>query len=132
MSQAKNRGEKPFILRGKVSSVLLYEVTEHELDTLEKGTPTSLFLNFGIALLSISCSFLVALLTTNIDSDRLFMVFTFIVIVGFIIGILLMCLWYRNRQSINVLVKKSRAGSQKRNRNHLSKIRIQNKVMNPT
>ena len=105
-SQKKNSGEKPLILRGKVSSVLLYEVTEHELDTLEKGTPTSLFLNFGIALLSISCSFLIALLTTNIDSDRLFMVFTFIVIVGFISGIILMCVWWRDRQSINELIKK--------------------------
>ena len=105
-SQKKNSGEKPLILRGKVSSVLLYEVTEHELDTLEKGTLTSLFLNFGIALLSISCSFLIALLTTNIDSDRLFMVFTFIVIVGFISGIILMCVWWRDRQSISELTKK--------------------------
>ena len=105
-SQEKNSGEKPLILRGKVSSVLLYEVTEHELDTLEKGTPTSLFLNFGIALLSISCSFLIALLTTNIESDRLFMVLTFIVIVGFISGIILMCLWWRDRQSSSELIKK--------------------------
>ena len=67
--------------------------------------PANLFLNFGIALLSISCSFLIALLTTNIDS-RIFIVFTVIVTVDFIIGIVLMCLWWRDRRSIDPLIKK--------------------------
>ena len=77
MSQTKdgskkiNSGEKPFIRRGEVDEIRLYTITDYELDILEKGTP-ALFLNFGIAFLSMSCSFLIALLTTHIASDRIF------------------------------------------------------------
>ena len=106
MSQSENSNEKTLkIRRGKVDSLSLYEITEQELNTLEKGAPAGLFLNYGIALLSLSCSFLIALLTTNIDSERTFVVFAIIVIAGFIGSIILMCLWYRNRQSISELVK---------------------------
>ena len=73
ISSARNGGEKSIaILRGKVPAIRLYEIEERELDMLEKGMPASLFLNFGIALVSISCSFLIALLATHIASDRIF------------------------------------------------------------
>ena len=110
ISPARNGGEKSIkILRGKVSEMRLYEVEEHELNMLEKGTPANLFLNFGIALVSISCSFLIALLTTHIASDRIFMVFTGFVFIGFIGGLLLVSLWYRYRQSTAALIKKIRS-----------------------
>ena len=40
ISPARNGGEKSIkILRGKAYEMRLYEVEEHELDTLEKGMP---------------------------------------------------------------------------------------------
>ena len=106
--QAENNGKRYIeIRRGTVDSLLVCEITDYEWDNLKKGMPANLFLNFGIALLSISCSSLFTLLTTNIDSrSRIFIVFTVIVTVGFIIGIVLMCLWWRDRRSIDPLIKK--------------------------
>ena len=44
----------------------VYMVTEEEIDKLGGGSPGSIFLNFAIALLSLSASFLLTLLTTTI------------------------------------------------------------------
>ena len=93
------------IIRGRVDSMLVYEVTENELFTLEKGNPNAIFLNFSIFLNSIATSFLIALLTTTIPSERTFIVFTIITVVGYIIGILLLILWYRGRHSVAELIR---------------------------
>lgn len=105
-TQEQNGGKRYIeIRRGTVDSLLVCEITDYEWDNLKKGTSESIFLNLSIALLSISSSFLIALLTTTIDS-RIFIVFTVIVTTGFISGIILMCLWWRDRQSINPLINK--------------------------
>lgn len=105
-SQTESSGEKSVrIRRGPVDSLSLYEITDHELDTLERGGPSSLFLNFGIALLSISISFLIALFTTQTTSDRTFIVFVIITAIGLISGIVLMFLWYFTRKSIASLIQ---------------------------
>lgn len=107
MSQEENRGEKlPDILRGKVDSLSLYEITDHELYILEKGYSSSLFLNFGIALFSIGISFFIALHTSQITSDLTSTVFTVVTSVGLSTGLLLMGLWYRDRQPIAPMIKK--------------------------
>ena len=104
-TQEQNGGKRYIeIRRGTVDSLLVCEITDYEWDNLKKGKSESIFLNLSIALLSISCSFLIALLTTTIDS-RIFIVFTVIVTIGFISDIILMCLWWRDRQSINPLIK---------------------------
>ena len=104
-TQAQNNSKRYIeIRRGTIDSLLVCEITDYEWDNLKKGTSESIFLNLSIALLSISCSFLIALLTTTIDS-RIFIVFTVLVTTGFISGILLMCLWWRDRQSITPLIK---------------------------
>ena len=106
-TQEQNGGKRYIeIRRGTVDSLLVCEITDYEWDNLKKETSESTFLNLSIALLSISCSFLIALLTTNIDSDRIFTVFTVIVTIGLISGLILMYLWWRGRQSINPLIQK--------------------------
>ena len=104
-TQAQNNGKRYIeIRRGTIDSLLVCEITDYEWDNLKKGTSESIFLNLSIALLSISCSFLIALLTTTIDS-RIFIVFTVLVTTGFISGTVLMGLWWRDRQSITPLIK---------------------------
>lgn len=53
-----------------------------------------MFLTFAIFLLSISISFFITLLTTQIDSTRLFTVFVVITVLGAIVGFVLLTLWW--------------------------------------
>lgn len=61
----RKEGNSPRIIRGRVDSLSLYEITETELDTLERGSPYSIHLNFGVFLLTLGLSFLTSLLTTD-------------------------------------------------------------------
>lgn len=96
--------ERVTIVRGRVNSVSLYEITDNELSTLETGSSSSLYLNFSIFLLSTAISMLVSLLTTTIQDNRVFNVFVIIASCGFIIGGFLLLLWYRTRHSVTELV----------------------------
>lgn len=98
----------PRIRRARVDSLDLYEITEDELTTLEHGSPGSLFLVFSIFLLSTALSFLVALLTTKIESIYTFTIFVVITALGFIIGLVLLGLWYRENRSSSSVSKKIR------------------------
>lgn len=69
------------------------------MQILERGSPESIFLNFAIFLISISASFLVALLTIEIQSVRIFNVFIVVTVVGFTIGGVLLALWAWYRRS---------------------------------
>jgi hypothetical protein len=90
--------------RGKYDSITLYEITDYELKTLKKGSPTSIYLNFSIFLISIAISFLISLITGNYETiSGKFVVFTIICTVGFIVGIILLILWIRNRGDMNNL-----------------------------
>ena len=104
--QAENSGKRYIeIRRGTVDSLLVCEITDYEWDDLKKGMPENLFLTFGVAALSIFFSFLIALLTTNIDTLIRY-VFIVVVASSFAMGIGLMCLWWRDRRSIDPLIKK--------------------------
>ena len=52
-------------------------------------------------------AFLTSLLTAVL-SQRIFIVFVVITVVGFIVGILLLIIWLRKRRSISALVRKIR------------------------
>ncbi len=89
----------PAIRRARIDSLNIYEISESELQLLERGSPDSLFLNFAIFLLSSAVSLLVALLTATIESNRTFAVFVIFTVIGFIAGLFLLLLWMRNRQA---------------------------------
>ncbi len=99
----------PIIKRGRVNSVSLFEVTEQELEQLEQGTPSNLYLNFSILLITLSISFFIALSTAKIESERVFIVFTLVVIVGFIGSIILGVLWIKTKINLGNVVKKIRS-----------------------
>jgi hypothetical protein len=102
-------GEKgPRILRGRVDSFALYEITDAELDTLESGSPSSTHLNFAIFLLSVAVSFFIAL-TTSTMSDRVYTLFLVFTVIGAIGGAYSFVLWHRARESVKLVVKRIRA-----------------------
>jgi hypothetical protein len=61
-------------------------------------------LNFAIFLLSVAPSFVVSLLTTKIESDRVFYIFVVVAAVAAVLGAFFLVAWRRNRQSIASVV----------------------------
>lgn len=95
--QANNGSETTVVRRGRVDSVDLYEVKEHELEILENGAShnnSSLFLNFSIFLLSTAVSFTLTLVTTSTFKQAIYEVIVIVVmVVSYIIGLFLFLLW---------------------------------------
>ena len=96
--------EKVLVRRGRVDSVNLYEVKEHELELLEKGAAGTLQLNFAIFLFSIAFTCIAALATADFKSDLAKSIFVFTTVVGLIFGAYLMLSWWRTKQSITKVV----------------------------
>lgn len=96
------------IRRGRVDSLSIFEITEAELDSLAKGSPGSIYLNFGIFLLSVGASFLATLLTVEIASLFKFAVFVVLATVGLVGGAFLLLLWLRLRHEVEDVVRKIR------------------------
>ncbi len=105
MSTQKNTQEKTLrVRRGRVDSVDLFEVKENELEILENGEPTGIYLNFSVFLLSTALSCILALTTATFSSTRSENVFLFLSIIGVIGGLFLLILWWRGRKSIKLVI----------------------------
>ena len=103
-SNSPHRDEKLLVRRGRVDSVNLYEVKEHELELLEKGAAGTLQLNFAIFLFSIASTCIAAVATADFKSDLVKSIFVFTIVVGVIVGSYLMLSWWRTKQSITEVV----------------------------
>jgi hypothetical protein len=95
----------PEIKRARIDCLNIYEISEGELEILEKGSPGSIFLNFAIFLIGSALTLLVAILTTDIKSNNTFIIFVVLSIVGLLSGLLLLFLWHRNNKSISKLIE---------------------------
>ena len=93
------KDEKPLIRRGRVDSLDIYEVKEHELEQLEKGAAGTLQFNFAIFLFSIALTCIAALATADFKWDIVRSIFVFTTVVGFVVGSYLMLNWWRTRTS---------------------------------
>lgn len=105
MTQPATKKEELKVRRGRVDSVDLYEVKEHELDILEKGEQADVFFNFAIFLLSIAFSALGAFVTATFKKPIYETLFLIIIVVGTLGGLFLIFLWRKNRQGIKQIVK---------------------------
>lgn len=93
------------VLIPKTHKVVVFFVNETELDALERGSTSSLFLTFGLSLFSIFCSFIIVLLTTTISSNRVFDVFVIVATVSLIASIVLLVLWKRADNEISNIIR---------------------------
>ena len=98
----------PTIQRGRLDTLTIYDVSESELDTLERGSPDSLFLNLAIFVLSVAISFSITLATTDVSSTRLFCVFVILTVVGYLAGATFGLLWWTSHKSVKSVVKRIR------------------------
>ena len=108
MTEGQPRELLPAIRRAKIDRLDIYEVSESELQRLEQS-PELLFLTFSVFLLSVSFSFLVTQLTTDIPSIKLFSVFVVLTVLGFISGSVLFGLWVWHRRSSAPIFKEIRS-----------------------
>ena len=104
--QDKESTHTPRIVRGRVDSLSLFEITDYELSVLESGSPATVYLNFSVFFLSTGLAYLISLLTGTFASIRLFTVLVVVTTVSFGIGLVLLVLWYRSRSSVLAVVKK--------------------------
>ncbi len=93
------------VRRASVDSVDLYEVKEHELIQLEKGSDSDLYLNFAIFLFSLAFACILALATADFKKPIYQTFAIVIIVVGLLGSLLLLLLWLRNRKSIKVVIK---------------------------
>jgi hypothetical protein len=87
------------VRRARIDSLVIYEVTAHELEALSKDSPSDIYLNFAIFLLSTATSFLITLTSTDVSSNRTFTIFVVVAVIGYSLGSVLLCLWWRSRAS---------------------------------
>lgn len=99
----------PEIRRARFDKLTIYEVSDSELEILAKGSPDSTYLDFSIGLLSAAIAFSITLATTKIESNRTFTVLVIAVILGYLFGLLLLLLWWKNHTSVSGVVKSIRS-----------------------
>lgn len=101
----ENIEDKSFrIRRGKVDSVDLFEVKENELEILANGEEVGIYLNFSIFLLSLAFSGILTLSTATFSSNIIQNAFLFVTLIGLIVGLFLIILWWRGRKSIKTVI----------------------------
>ena len=108
MPQQDANGFLPAIRRARFGQLIIYEISDTELQLIERGAPDSLFLTFGIFLISIGISFIITLLSTSIDSIRIFTTFVVISTIGLVTGVILLGLWWWYRKTRSDLFRSIR------------------------
>jgi len=93
------------IRRGRVESVDLYEIKENELELLEKGAPSSLFLNFSIFLLSLAFASITTLSTATFATPSIQTLFIVVAVIGVLVGGFLLILWWKTKESISQVIQ---------------------------
>lgn len=96
------------VRRGRVDSIDIYEVTEDELQALERGGEASSYLNFALAFLSAAISFSIAIATTK-TSDRQFYVFLIVIVGAALAALIFGVVWWNNRTTVAELATRIRA-----------------------
>lgn len=108
MTTGKRNQLAPAIHRVPYDKLVIWEVTDAELDDLERGSPDSPFLNLAISTISIAVSFSITLATTEIASIETFCVFVVLVTIGYLASLTFGIIWYRSNRSVTAVVQRIR------------------------
>lgn len=89
-----------------VDELVIYEVKESELDQLERGSQSDLYLEFAIACVSTFFSFLIAICTVNFPANtNTEVIFVCVDVIMAIAGTLFIFLWYRQRKEKSKVIE---------------------------
>ncbi len=83
-----NEAQKPneIVRYVRLESLIVYEVSEDELNNLEHGSPAPLLLSLALFLLGAAITAMVTLLSVDVQSTKIFCTFMIFMIVGYIVG----------------------------------------------
>lgn len=95
------------IIHHKMDDIEVFPIRIDQLDLLEKGSNSDLFLEIGLCLVSIFGSFLCSLLVVDFTTNhKAFEFFLIVCIISGIISAVMLILWYRNRNSKSEIIQK--------------------------
>lgn len=91
----------------KMDDIEVFPVTKDQLDLLENGSNSDLFLEIAICLVSVFASFLCSLISLDFTSNEVaFNVYLVICLVTGPSSVVLFLLWWRNRKHKNTLIQR--------------------------
>jgi hypothetical protein len=111
MTRARKSQLDPAIHRVRLDKLTIFEITEAELEALERGSPESVYLNVGIAVFSVAVSFSISLATTDIDSIKTFCFFVIVTVIGYLAAAAFGLLWWQSRRSLRKVAQEIRSRS---------------------
>lgn len=96
------QGEKISVERGRLDSLMIYDVMESELVLLEKSSDASVWLNFFIGTITTALSFLISLLTVDWKTiETLKIIFICVVVIMGLASLICLVFWLRGRGDRN-------------------------------
>ena len=108
MTDSEKHQLDPAIHRVRLDKLTIFEITEAELDALERGSPESLFLNLAVGAVSVAASFTISLSTTQIDSIKTYCFFVIVTVACFLAGITFGLLWWHSHRSLKSVAQEIR------------------------
>lgn len=95
------------IKRARVDSLIIYEITESELDTLINGTHSSIFLNICISSFSFFISFIISLFTASFENrETVKTVFIAITVFTFMFSVIYLIRWLFAKKDLKSIITK--------------------------
>lgn len=87
-----NKAQKPneVVRYVRLDSLTVYEISEDELNNLEHGSPAPLLLSIALFLLGVAITAMIALLSVDIQSIKIFCTFMICMLVGYVVGSVLL------------------------------------------
>lgn len=106
MEKLKNfKNHKPInIYRGRVESIVIFDVLEHELDIIENGETHKTFGRWGPNLLFFSLSLFVTWLTGDFTYEFPNLIILLGGFTGTIVGVILIIISKENRKSVKTII----------------------------
>ena len=98
----------PEIRRARFQRLTIFEVEESELLILERGAPDSILLNIAVGLLTLALTLTATLIIAAFPSARVWTVFLAVAVIGYMVGLILILIWWRSRVSVSACVQNIR------------------------
>ena len=93
----------------QLDDIEIFPITKDQLDGLEKGSSSDIFLEFAIGLSSIFASFLCSLLVLDFTNHtKAYIIYTIICSLSALAAVILFILWWYFRKEKNDTIKKIR------------------------
>lgn len=86
----------------------VYQVTDSDLEQIESGSNSDLYLEIALCSISVFASFLCTLLTLDFNNNNTkeYPIYVIVTIISAIAAVVFLLLWYRNRRNARSIIDK--------------------------